>query len=186
MSSMPGSRCGPPLVALGLCFVAAALFFFAPSPSHAFPALCVHIADGDTVTVLTDTHDQIKIRLYGIDAPERGQPFGARAKDVMGELCGNQAVEVQEMDVDRYGRTVAVLRPAGRGQSLNHAMIQQGLAWVYPKYCRADFCDAWRELEDEAREGGVGLWAAGAVPPWEWRRGRKGNAQSESIGKSPK
>ena len=66
----------------------------------------VGIADGDTITVLRDGHDQVKIRLYGIDASESGQPFGKASKQNLSSMVHGQSVQVKVMDTDRYGRTV--------------------------------------------------------------------------------
>lgn len=142
-----------------------------PGLSLAFQARCINIADGDTVTVLTDDKKQIKIRLYGIDSPESGQPFGANAKRQMADMCGNRDVEIREMDTDRYGRMVALITPVSGGPSLNEVMVSSGLAWVYTKYCTIDLCQAWRNLEEDAKTRRAGLWAENAIPPWEWRRG---------------
>ena len=128
------------------------------------------MADGDTVTVLNGDREQIRVRLYGIDAPERGQPWGGRATDLLRDLAAMETVEVEELDRDRWGRVVAILHlPDGR--TANAEMIRTGLAWVYARYCRAPICADWRSLENDARAARLGLWADPApVPPWEWRR----------------
>jgi micrococcal nuclease len=93
-------------------------------------ARVVGISDGDTITVLTPEKKQVKIRLNGIDAPETGQPFGTRAKQLASELAFGKTVTIKERDKDRYGRTVAeVILPDGR--SMNHEMVREGMAWWY-------------------------------------------------------
>lgn len=141
------------------------------SPAHAadFAAKVVGISDGDTITVLTAEKRQVKIRLHAVDAPETGQDFGARAKQVASEMAFGKQVTVRDMDRDRYGRMVAeVILPDGK--SLNQEMVRVGMCWWYQKYAPAD-----RELaalEAEAKAAKRGLWSQpGAVPPWDWRSG---------------
>jgi micrococcal nuclease len=113
----------------------ALLLFTAPSFAADYPARVVGISDGDTITVLTAEKKQVKIRLHGIDAPETGQPFRTRAKQLASELAFGKDVTIKERDKDRYGRTVAeVILPDGR--SLNQEMVREGLAWWYRKVRR--------------------------------------------------
>lgn len=128
---------------------------------------CVGITDGDTVKVLRDGVS-IRIRLHGIDAPEAGQPFGRRARELVGELVFNQTVSVRPIEFDRYRRVVAeVILPDGR--SLNREIIRAGMAWWYRKYAATDA--ELKRLEAEARGARRGLWADHEpVAPWEWRR----------------
>ncbi len=130
----------------------------------------VGVSDGDTITVLHNGKGE-RIRLHGIDCPEKRQAFGNRAKQFTSTLVFGKAVTVQVMDRDRYGRTVGmVLLPDGR--SLNHELVRAGLAWWYWRYTPDD--ETLEQLEREARAAKHGLWAdPHAVPPWEWRRMRK-------------
>lgn len=139
-----------------------------PALAADFPARVVGVFDGDTLTVLTAEKRQMKIRLHGIDAPETGQDFGARAKRAASDLAFGKDVTVRERDEDRYGRTVAeVILPDKR--SLDREMVREGLAWCYREYAPADRDLA--SLEAEARAAKRGLWSqSGAVPPWDWRR----------------
>ena len=87
--------------------VALGLLLFAPSAfSAVLEAKVVHIADGDTLTVVTDGQNQVKVRLAGIDAPERAQPFGERSKQSLARLVAGKPVEVRWHKRDRYGRVV--------------------------------------------------------------------------------
>jgi micrococcal nuclease len=156
------------------------IVFAFPALAAEYPARVVGITDGDTLTVLTEQNTQVKIRLWGIDAPESGQDFGARAKQTASELvCGKQ-VTVREMDRDRYGRTVAeVILPDGK--SLNREMVRGGMAWWYVKYATADRDLA--SLEAEAKAAKRGLWSqVGAVPPWDWRSGKSVPATAGVVG----
>jgi micrococcal nuclease len=127
----------------------------------------VKVADGDTITILINSTEH-RIRLHGIDCPEKGQPFCNKAKEyTSGKVFGKEVV-VEVKDVDQYGRRVGVvLLPDG--MSLNHMLVNAGLAWHYRKYAPDD--QGLATLEKEAREAKAGLWAdAAPVPPWEWRK----------------
>lgn len=112
-----------------------------------------------------------RIRLWGIDCPEKRQPFGTRATQFTGDLAFGKDVKVLVRDVDRYGRTVGeVILPDGR--SLNRELVRAGLAWWYRHYAPRD--RELERLEAEARVARRGLWAdAYPVAPWEWRRERR-------------
>lgn len=130
-----------------------------------FVALVVGISDGDTLTVLHD-QQQIKIRLAEIDAPEKAQPFGARSRQALADLCFQAKAEIKPEKRDRYGRTVA--RVSCHGTDASTAQLQAGMAWVYLKYSTDP---ALPPIEAEARAAQRGLWAdPGPIPPWEWRR----------------
>ena len=143
-----------------------------PALTWAWPGKVISIQDADTITVLTEGKQQVRIRLYGIDAPEGGQAYGNRATQfVKGVLDGNPVVEIDVKDTDRWGRTVAiVILPDGT--NLNEEIVRAGYAWVYTRYCReVPLCVGWGLLQQEAREARRGLWAdKEPMPPWEWRR----------------
>lgn len=128
----------------------------------------VHVADGDTLTVLVE-QTEYKIRLLGIDCPEQKQPFGQKAKQFTIELAAGKTVTVNISDRDRYERLVGeVILPDGR--ILNHELVSAGLAWWYRQYAPND--ELLRANEAEAREARKGLWSEpNPVPPWDWRRG---------------
>lgn len=134
---------------------------------QSFQARVVAVADGDTLTVLQD-RQQIRIRLYGIDCPEKGQPFHARASRRTAELAQGRTVTVRTESRDRYGRLVAwVILPDGR--SLNEILVAEGMAWHFRRYAPRE--RRLMQLEQEARDARRGLWQDPApVPPWEWRR----------------
>ena len=150
-------------------------------PFHAFAwqGKVVSVADGDTITVLNGKA-QIRVRLYGIDTPEKKQPFGNAAKKFTLAMVAGKSVEVEDMDIDKYGRTVGLVSLGST--SLNEELIKNGYAWVYRKYCRHSMCSDWYLLEEEAREGKVGLWRDGnPVAPWDWRRGKRNQGAKVSI-----
>lgn len=126
----------------------------------------VSIADGDTITVLDAEKVQHKIRLEGIDAPEKGQAFGTKAKEKMSELVGEKDVVVRWEKKDRYGRILGDVHLGDR--HINLEMVQEGLAWHYKQYSKSKVL---AEAEDEARKAKKGLWAdKSPEPPWEFRK----------------
>lgn len=143
-----------------------------PAPTHAeqFTGKVVGISDGDTVSVLREGK-ATKVRLYGVDAPEKAQAFGTQARKFTGDLVFQQMVTVIIRDTDRYGRLVGeVILPDGR--NLNQELVRAGMAWWYQQY--APKATTLAQLEAEARAAKRGLWAdASPTPPWEWRRGKR-------------
>lgn len=149
-----------------------------PTTCLAWPAQVVSVSDGDTITVLRQGQ-QVKIRLYGIDTPEKGQAFGQKATDITSALIAGRYVDIEKKDTDRYGRMVGLVKVDG--QNLNELIIQNGYAWVYTQYCKELFCSQWKQAEAEARQRKRGLWAdPHAIPPWEWRH-REQDSQRSSI-----
>jgi endonuclease YncB( thermonuclease family) len=140
----------------------------------------VKVLDGDSLRVERDGRLH-ELRLYGIDAPEHGQPHGDRARGFARHLLDGQVVAVAEKDVDRYGRIVALV--TCRDVLVNRELVQQGFAWPYPRYCRSEpLCSELTVLADEARAARRGLWAdAEPVAPWEWKR-RKREGSGERPG----
>ena len=155
-------------------------FFLFPSLGYAITGKVVSIADGDTITILSGK-SQHKIRLYGIDTPEKGQPYGNNAKKHTSKLVAGKTVDVEAYDTDRYGRTVGVV--FADGVNVNQSLIGAGLAWQYQKYCKASFCGDWLRLEKKAKSSGVGLWADNdPVPPWDWRKGARNSEYKKQKG----
>lgn len=141
-----------------------------PGIATALEGKIIHISDGDTVTLLTSDHKKIKIRLYGIDTPEKAQPYGNRAKQFTASKVGNKQVTVEEYGKDRYGRVVGIVK-TGKNTSLNEELIKNGLAWVYTQYCKIPLCSKWKEFEEKARKNKSGLFQEkNALPPWHWRK----------------
>jgi micrococcal nuclease len=129
----------------------------------------VRIADGDTLTLLVD-REQVKIRLYGIDAPEKAQPFGNRAKQALSELTFGKSVRVEAKGKDKYKRTLG--RVFVDDTDVNLELVKRGMAWWYRHYAPKD--KELAQAEEEARRAKRGLWAdAKPIPPWEWRKGRR-------------
>jgi micrococcal nuclease len=156
-------------------FILLALFLLIPNVFWTWSGEVVGSTDSDTITVLNSkTLKDVKIRLYGIDTPERGQAFSKKAKQFTSNLVYGKVVEVGAITVDHYGRTVSLVYVEGKG--VCDELIRAGLAWVYYLYCNLPICTEWKNLEAEAKEAKRGLWAdPHAIPPWEFRRkkGRK-------------
>jgi len=108
------------------------LWLLAPSILWAWTGKVVGIADSDTITVLNGK-TPVKIRLYGIDCPEKGgQAFGNKAKQFTSDMVFKKQVQIEPMDQDRYGRTVAWVFVDGK--NLCEELVAAGLAWHYKKY----------------------------------------------------
>lgn len=131
----------------------------------------VKVADGDTIVVLDGAKVQHRIRLRAIDAPERNQPFGRRARESLVELVAGKTVRVHAGTADRYGRELGVVLLGD--VDVNQAQVERGMAWWYRSYAgeqsprdRVDY----RLAERAARAQHLGLWSRPRpIPPWIWR-----------------
>ena len=146
-----------------------------------FSGKVVGVMDGDTIEVMHGGKPE-RIRLNGIDCPEKGQAFGNRAKQFTSELAFGKDVMVEVLDHDRYGRSVGqVILPDGR--DLNRELLKAGLAWWYRQYSSDT---QLQRLEDQARQSRQGLWSdPNPIPPWEWRHGStsKNSETKKELGK---
>jgi len=131
----------------------------------------VSVADGDTITVLDDTNTQHKIRLAGIDAPEKRQAFGNVSKQSLADMVAGQSVAVEWGKADRYGRKVGKVLLGGL--DCNLVQVNRGLAWHYKQYQREQSPtdqQIYSMAEVAARQVQAGLWRdAEPMPPWEFR-----------------
>jgi endonuclease YncB( thermonuclease family) len=115
----------------------------------------------------------VRVRLWGIDAPERRQADGEASQAALARLCEHRRAEARVLGRDRYGRLLALV--SCDGVVANREQVRRGWAWVYDRYVSRD--DALHEVERAAREAAEGLWrGANPVPPWEWRATREGRA----------
>jgi endonuclease YncB( thermonuclease family) len=135
----------------------------------------VGVSDGDTITVLDPAKVQHKIRLSGIDAPEKGQAFGNSSKESLSKLVFDRQIEAQCHKKARYGREVCKVMSGGTDMNLEQ--LRAGMAWRYREYAKeqsaAERAEYARE-EETAKASCVGLWKdAKSVPPWEWRRDKR-------------
>lgn len=130
----------------------------------------ISVIDGDTLDILHEGKP-LRIRLHGIDAPEKGQAYGNKARQFVQGMAASKLVTVQIFDTDKYGRSVGdVFLPDG--SNLNREIVKAGYAWWFKKYSSDASIGA---LEDEARSAGRGLWRdTNPQPPWEWRAAQRG------------
>ena len=140
------------------------------------------VYDGDTVLLATREQSRLKVRLYGIDAPETakpdapGQPFGTVAKRTLMYKIMETAGLGGDRDTDQYQRAVAVIRYAGR--DINREMVSEGMAWAYRRYLAGPYASEYIGSEEVARVRHKGLWRDdNPLPPWEFRRALKGDAR---------
>lgn len=135
----------------------------------------VGVADGDTITVLDADKVQHKIRLAGIDAPEKKQAFGNRSKESLSGLVFDKTVNVETEKRDRYGRQIG--KVLVNGQDVNLAQVERGMAWFYRQYQREQSPDdrkLYEAAEDAAKAGKRGLWRdTEPVPPWDFRHAKR-------------
>ncbi len=134
----------------------------------------VSVADGDTITVLDGNKTQHKIRLQGIDAPEKAQAFGQKSKQSLNQLVHSKIVTVEFQKKDKYGRTVGKVILNGTDVCLEQ--IKLGMAWHYKQYQSEqpkEDRDTYAQAELTARTQAVGLWKdKSPTSPWEFRRQR--------------
>jgi endonuclease YncB( thermonuclease family) len=161
----------PSLLAAALCAISAG----ASAASWVVEGRVVGVSDGDTITVLDSAKVQHKIRLGGIDAPEKGQAFGDRSKENLSRHVFDRQVEAQCHKRDRYGREVCKIMRGGT--DLNMEQLRAGFAWWYREYAKEQTPQDREEYAREeavAKASRVGLWKdAKPVPPWEWRKATK-------------
>ena len=135
----------------------------------------VHVADGDTITVLDATNTQHKIRLQGIDAPEKAQAFGQKSKQSLHQLVHSKQVRVEFQKKDKYGRAVGKVVYNGTDVCLEQ--IKLGMAWHYKQYASEqskEDQELYAQAELTARTRAFGLWKDNQPsPPWEYRGQQK-------------
>ena len=162
----------------------AMLMFSIGALAETLTGTVVGVADGDTITVLDANREQHKIRLAGIDAPEKAQPFGQRSKENLSRLVFDKDVRVEWEKRDKYKRIVGTVwvQPVScptcpKTLDAGLAQLTVGLAWWYRKYAKEQSPEAagrYEFAEQEARAKRAGLWADGQpIPPWDWRKGER-------------
>lgn len=148
--------------------IVATLLACAHARAETFEGRVVGVSDGDTITVLHDRTPE-KIRLNGVDCPEKTQDFGTRAKQFTSGLVFGKQVKVTYQKRERYGRILGNVSIGGK--DLSEELLRAGMAWHYRQYSK----DAHLQLlEDEAFEARRGLWSMSKpTPPWQFRKERK-------------
>ena len=147
------------------------VFLLFMSILFADPIKIIKIYDGDTITALTSQKEKIKIRLYGIDAPELKQPFGKASKRHLIDLISNKSLNINEKGKDKYGRTLAILYNGD--QDINAQMVIDGYAWAYDKFSK-DYV----AFQKNAQSLKKGLWIDNyVVRPSDFRKLKKSSRQ---------
>lgn len=139
------------------------------SAVFAYETEVVGVLDGDTIDVMDKSKSMksIRIRLNGIDCPEKKQAFGMKAKEYTSQLCFGKTVNVEGFGKDRYGRIIGEITLKD-GRDLNRELVRAGLAWWFKKYAAKNI--ELQNLEDEARKGKRGLWVDETpIAPWDFR-----------------
>ena len=133
-----------------------------------FSGRVIDVLDGDSLIVRGPQRREHEVRLFGIDAPERHQPFADEARRYLETLVLNEPVRVNVVDVDKYDRTVARLYLVTDDTDVNASMIETGHAWVFRRFTGDR---AWIALEENAREERIGLWVqSDPTAPWKYRK----------------
>lgn len=163
---------------ISLSLSAAVVLFSLNATAETINGRVIRVADGDTVTFLPNNGKKFQVRLNGIDAPEKKQPFSKVSKKSLASLCANGSASVETTKKDKYGRSIGNLYC--NGVLTNEYQVSNGLAWVYRKYSK----DArLLQLEANAKTNYLGLWNdPSPTPPWEWRKAkREGKKPSKTI-----
>lgn len=144
-----------------------ALFILAPAIAWAdFSGEVVGVMDGDTIEVMHGQHAE-RVRLNGVDAPEKGQDYGRRAKQFTQELVEQKEVRIEAHGLDKYGRTIGDVFLMD-GTHVNKELVRAGLAWWF---CRHSSDEQLKQLEEEARDAKRSLWKDPLpIPPWVYRK----------------
>jgi len=152
----------------------------------------VAVTDGDTIRILDNNSTQHRIRLTGIDAPEKAQPFGNASRKHLASMVAGKEVRVETSKNDRYGRVLGKVwvqpqncSSCGKTLNANLAQILAGMAWWYQDYAKDQPVQDRARYESavkQAREARLGLWSeADPVPPWAWRRGQRSPSKSAAV-----
>lgn len=123
------------------------------------------LSDGDSFVVNAGALPT-SVRLFGVDAPEQGQAYGAEAKRALAEMIDGKRIAIRMVDRDRYGRVVAIVETED-GRNVNQELVRQGAAWHFTKY---DDSPELARLQQQAQSERRGLWAQpNPEPPWDYR-----------------
>lgn len=130
----------------------------------------IKIADGDTVTLLDKNKKQIRIRLYGIDCPEKGQDYYQVAKNYVSNAIFNKEIKVEVINKDRYKRSVGIIW-YDDNKNLNLELVEQGLAWHYKQF---DKSKSYANAERTAQKQKLNIWQKkNPIAPWDFRKNKR-------------
>ena len=168
-------------------YIAILLLTFSGSVFADINGKVVAVTDGDTIKILDANRVQYKIRLTGIDAPEKAQPFGKASRNHLASMVAGKVVRVESSKTDRYGRILGKVwvqpgdcSSCGKTLNVNHAQILAGMAWWYQYYAKdqpSEDRERYKSAVTEAKSRRLGLWSeSNAIPPWAWRKGQRNQA----------
>lgn len=162
-------------------FLLAFLFLSLVVYSDDFTGTVVAVLDGDTIRVVNNTtKEEVKIRMFGIDAPEKSQSFGMDSKKYLSDKILNKVVTISIKNTDMYGRSVGIIYL--KKTNINILQVQEGNAWWYKAYDKKD--KDTESAEEMARELKKGLWKdLTPKEPWIYRRELKAKVKDVSDGK---
>jgi endonuclease YncB( thermonuclease family) len=169
------------LIAISALLASAVLgLALAADPSPVLTGVVTRVVDGDTIDVKLSS-GPIRVRLYGIDAPESTQPGGGEATAYLVKRILHQTVDLEPVQQDRYDRLIAIVDLGD--EDINETMVQEGYAWAFRKYLKrsdTDYC----YYEADARTAHLGLWslpAAQQLAPWEYRHHKSGEPYTDDT-----
>ncbi|GAM10354.1 putative endonuclease [Geobacter sp. OR-1] len=162
-------------------------YSLAKGPIRSIDGMVIKVVDGDTIHIQDSLKTKVKVRLYGIDAPETeksnkktghvskpGQPYGEEAYQALNSKLFRKNVTIDIMAIDQYKRAVGIVKLSGK--SINAEMVAEGYAWAYRQYLDTPYRSEYIGLEDAARGKRLGLWQQNnPQPPWEFRKRLKNN-----------
>lgn len=154
----------------------------AKEPIRTIQGVVAKVSDGDTLQLIDSMGTKVKVRLYGIDAPETekrnkktghvskpGQPYGEEAFQALQSKVLKKKIKLEVMAIDQYRRTVGIITLGGK--SINEEMVAEGNAWAYRQYLNTPYKSEYIALEERARSKKLGLWKeSNPEPPWEFRK----------------
>lgn len=166
---------------------------YAKDPIRTIEGTVIKVSDGDTINVQDAMGTKVKVRLYGIDAPETekgnkkigriskpGQPFGEEAYQALNSKVYRKNIKLDIMAVDQYKRSVGIVWL--NGKNINQEMVAEGYAWAYRQYLDRPHASEYIELEEQARAKRLGLWEqSNPQPPWEFRRSLKKGKRNRTF-----
>jgi endonuclease YncB( thermonuclease family) len=157
----------------------------AKEPIRTIEGLVIKVSDGDTINVMDSLGTKVKVRLYGIDAPETeksnrrtghiskpGQPYGDEASTALQSKVYRKMVKLEIMDIDRYKRSVGIVWL--NEEDINQEMVAEGYAWAYRQYLDRPHASEYLKAEESARLKKLGIWQQyNPQPPWEFRKSQR-------------
>lgn len=148
----------------------ASLVLARPVTAEEISGTVIKVFDGDSLIVAPAQGERIEVRLAGIDAPEKNQPYADNARAALRGMVLDQKLKLEVLDIDRYGRRVARAFRVSDRMDVNAELVRRGHVWVYRRHA---YDASLYDLERAAREKKLGLWAlpeSEREPPWRWRR----------------